>query len=468
MQKEVIAIFDIGKSNKKILLFDTDYHVVFEEDQKFDEIKDDDGFACDNIELIENWMTDTLLSILKTGKYHLAAVNFATYGASLMYLNEAKKRLTPVYNYLKPMPDGVLNGFYDNYGGVSEFSRITASPALEMLNSGLQILWLKKIKPDLYKQVKHILHFPQYLSLLFTGEVASEYTSIGCHTAMWNFDKQAYHQWLKDENIILPEPSSNSLLKNVVIGGAEVPVGVGIHDSSASIVPYLMSSKEKFILISTGTWCVFMNPFNADPLTREQLVNDTLCYLSTEQKQVKSSRLFLGHIHEVNAKRLSDHFNVPEKAYQSIKTDACMLKQLKDRNKDSRVFFKEGVPENYVDATIDLSIFATFEEGYHQLMIDLVDLSCKAIELIETKDNDTKALYISGGFAKNDLYVTLIANRLSGKKVYTSEISNATALGAALIVGKEVFKNKLPKIDLGLNEISGYITTNNSVLNFSE
>jgi len=179
MQKEVIAVFDIGKSNKKILLFDTDYRVVFEEDRRFDEIKDDDDYACDNIDVIEKWMTDTLSSILSTEKYHLAAVNFATYGASLMYLNEAKKRLTPVYNYLKPMPEEVLRGFYDKYNGIGEFSRITASPAMDMLNSGLQILWLKKIKPEIFKQVKHVVHFPQYLSLLFTGEVASEYTSIG-------------------------------------------------------------------------------------------------------------------------------------------------------------------------------------------------------------------------------------------------------------------------------------------------
>ena len=454
MQKEVIAIFDIGKSNKKILLFDADYHVVFEEDQRFDEIQDEDGYSCDNIELIENWMTETLLSILKAGKYQLVAVNFATYGASLMYLNEAKKRLTPVYNYLKPMPAGVLDGFYDKYGGISEFSRITASPAMDMLNSGLQILWLKKTKPELYKQVKHILHFPQYLSFLFTKEVASEYTSIGCHTAMWNFDKQAYHQWLKDEQISLPEPSPNSWVKNVALGDTEIPIGIGIHDSSASIVPYLMSSTEKFILISTGTWCIFMNPFNAEPLTKEQLVSDTLCYLSADQKQVKSSRLFLGHIHEVNAKRLSDHFNVADNAYKSVKTNADTLKKLKSSSKGSRVFFKNGVSEDYIDSTVDLSTFATYDEGYHQLMIDLVDLSCKAIELIEPANNDTKALYISGGFAKNDLYVKLIADRFPNQKVYTSEISNATALGAALVVGEKAFKTKLPFIDLGLNEIS--------------
>ena len=454
MQKEVIAVFDIGKSNKKILLFDSEYHVVFEEDKRFDEIKDEDDYSCDNIDVIEKWMTETLSSLLNTEKYHLTAVNFATYGASLMYLDAAKKRLTPVYNYLKPMPADVLEGFYDKYNGVGEFSRITASPAMDMLNSGLQILWLKKKKPEIFKHVKHVVHFPQYLSLLYTGEVVSEYTSIGCHTAMWNFDKQTYHRWLKDEQITLPEPSPNSLLKKVTIGGIEVPVGIGIHDSSASIVPYLMNSHEKFILISTGTWCIFMNPFNSEPLTQEQLISDTLCYLSAEQKQVKSSRLFLGHIHEVNEKRLSDYFKVSEKAYKSVKADDHILNQLKDRDMGNRVFFKEGVPANYIDSSVELSIFATFEEAYHQLMIDLVDLSCKALELIETKENDTKAFYISGGFTHNDLFVKLIADRFPDKKVYTSEISNATALGAALVVGEQAFKNKLPIIDLGLNEIA--------------
>jgi sugar (pentulose or hexulose) kinase len=453
MQKEVIAVFDIGKSNKKILLFDSDYQVVFEEDRRFDEIMDDDDYSCDNIEVIEKWMADTLSSILNTEKYHIVAVNFATYGASLMYLNEAKKRLTPVYNYLKPMPEEVLRGFYDKYDGVNEFSRITASPALDMLNSGLQILWLKKIKPEIFKDVKHVVHFPQYLSLLFTGEVASEYTSIGCHTAMWNFDKQTYHRWMEDEQITLPAPSPNNLLKAVQINGKDVNIGIGIHDSSASIVPYLMSSKENFILISTGTWCIFMNPFNPEPLTKAQLDSDSLCYLSADQKQVKSSRLFLGHIHEVNEKRLSDHFKVSDKAYKTVKADNSILNKLKTSSKGSRVFFKDGVPENYIDTSVDLSIFSTFEEAYHQLMIDLVDLSCKAIELIETKEKDTKAMYISGGFTNNDLYCKLIASRFPEIKVYTSEISNATALGAALVVGKEAFTKKLPAIDLGLIEI---------------
>ena len=74
-----------------------------------------------------------------------------------------------------------------NFGGVEEFSRQTASPALGMLNSGLQILWLKKHRAEIFKKVESIMHFPQYISYLLTNQVTSEYTSIGCHTAMWGF-----------------------------------------------------------------------------------------------------------------------------------------------------------------------------------------------------------------------------------------------------------------------------------------
>ena len=206
------------------------------------------------------------------------------------------------------MPEGVLEGFYESFGGVEEFSRQTASPALGMLNSGLQALWLKRKKPDVYARVRTILHFPQYLSYLFTGKKVSEYTSIGCHTAMWDFDNHVYHPWLQREGISLPQPVSNSVVSDVIIEKQLVKTGVGIHDSSASLVPYFKATKEQFMLLSTGTWCILMNPFNREPLTTEQLRKDSLCYMSIQQQQVKSSRLFMGHIHDVNVERLNSRF----------------------------------------------------------------------------------------------------------------------------------------------------------------
>ena len=44
MRKEVVLIFDVGKTNKKILLFDRQLNILHEEEVLFQEIPDEDGF----------------------------------------------------------------------------------------------------------------------------------------------------------------------------------------------------------------------------------------------------------------------------------------------------------------------------------------------------------------------------------------------------------------------------------------
>jgi sugar (pentulose or hexulose) kinase len=453
MIRNVIAVFDIGKTNKKILLFDEGVNVVFQEEQKFEEITDDDGFACDDIAKIESWMNKTIEDLCTNKDFNIKAVNFTTYGASLVYLDVKGRRLTPVYNYLKPMPEEVMDGFYQKYGGPVEFTRTTASPALEMLNSGLQILWLKKMKPDVFCNVKSILHFPQYLCHYFTGKISSEYTSIGCHTAMWDFNKMKYHKWLNDESIHLPPPIGNSTTYDVQLKMKPLKVGIGIHDSSSSLVPYLKNSDKQFMLLSTGTWCILMNPFNSEALTLDQLQKDTLCYLSVQQRQVKSSRLFLGHIHDVNATRISAHFNLPDAQYRKTKFNEELIKTLLLKNKNKRQFFIQGIPEDYIDTSIDLSVFTSYEEAYHQLIIDLTDLGMDSLKLITPGKDNTSEVYVSGGFARNDIFLRMLATRLKDKTVYTSEIDNSSALGAALVVWNSAFDSPLPNLDLGLNAV---------------
>jgi sugar (pentulose or hexulose) kinase len=449
MPVNVIAVFDIGKTNKKFLLFDADLKLIHQDEQKFSEIMDEEGFSCDEIGKIETWMKDCVSNVIQQGSYIIAAVNFTTYGASLMYIDAMGRALTPVYNYLKPMPAGVLEGFYESYGGLEEFSRKTASPSLGMLNSGLQALWLKRKKPEVYKNVDSVLHFPQYLAFRFTGSKVSEFTSIGCHTAMWDFDNNCYHPWMLKEEIPVPQPVSNSATTEVEIGKKKVKIGIGIHDSSASLVPYIKGTKEEFILISTGTWCIFMNPFNTEPLTMEQLRKDCLCYMSVNQQQVKSSRLFLGHIHDVNVERLNAHFGVDANLYKKVKPEPEIVARLLAKPAE-RVFFKNAIPADYIDTTVDLGRFSTFEEAYHQLVHDVVSLAMESLDLIIPANDKTKVVYISGGFARSELFVRFLATRLPDKKVYTSEVDNATALGAAMVVWESAFGGKMPQMDLSL------------------
>ena len=446
MKEVIIAVFDIGKTNKKLILFNESLKIVSETEEKFTEIKDDDGFDCDDIEQIEKWIKESVIKLVHSDVYDLKAVNFSTHGATLVYLDADGKRITPVYNYLKPIDERIPESIYKRHGGRDEFCRRTASPALGMLNSGMQILWLKTVKPDVFAKVKDILHFPQYLSYILTGKVYTEHTSIGCHTALWDFDKMDYHDWVKGLDFNLPEPVPVDTFNDVLIEGKSVQIGIGIHDSSASLAPYFYNN-NKFILISTGTWCICMNPFNEEILTSSQLDNDCLCYLSIERQPVKSSRLYLGHLHETAVRKITEHFNKPDFFYKKVKADKQLLSLLGTKYKEKKVFFQTGLNSRDLKDYIDLFEFTSPEEAYHQLMNELCQLTYEAISLVIPLTGEISNIYITGGFSRNELFQILIKKAFPSKKLYISEIANASALGAALVISGS---KHLP--DLGLTE----------------
>lgn len=453
MKEKVVAIFDIGKTNKKILLFNYDLKLISETEEKFAQIKDDDGFECDDIELIEKWIRKSALELVNSETYELTAINFATYGATLVYLDAQGKRLTPLYNYLKPIDENIPEDLYKKHGGKDEFCRRTASPALGMLNSGLQALWLKTEKPEIFCKIKHILHFPQYLSFLLTGKDYSEHTSIGCHTALWDFDNMDYHPWVEEEGLKVPEPVAVDTLNEIILNGKKIKVGIGIHDSSASLAPYFAANPDSFLLVSTGTWCINMNPFNQETLTAKQLSMNCLCYMSITKQPVKASRLFLGHMHDTAVKKMSAYFKIHENSFSLIKPDLRLLNKLRIKFENDKIFLNESNQSWELKEDADLFAFDNFIEGYHQLMIELSNLAIDSINLVIPENDDTQNIFITGGFSKNLLFLKMIASSFPDKKVFVSEVTNATALGAVSVILRSLEQDNSSLPDLGLIEV---------------
>jgi sugar (pentulose or hexulose) kinase len=103
-------------------------------------------------------------------------------------------------------------------------------------------------------------------------------------------------------------------------------------------------------------------------------------------------------------------------------------------------------------------MFGTFDEAYHWLMHDLVSLGMESLRLIIPANDKTKVVYVSGGFARNEIFVRLLAHWLPDKKVYTSEVDNATALGAAMVIWESAFGGGLPVSDLGLKKVTSDVS----------
>ena len=85
-------------------------------------------------------------------------------------------------------------------------------------------------------------------------------------------------------------------------------------------------------------------------------------------------------------------------------------------------------------------------------MFELTDLNKKSVDLILSPDDGVRNIYISGGFARNEIFIRLTASFYPEKRVFTSELDNSSALGAAMVVYEQGFNADTPEIDLGLKE----------------
>jgi len=448
--KKVTAVFDIGKTNKKFFLFDKNFKEVHKEYISFDEIEDEDGHPTENHPALQKWLKDVFNRILKINKYEIKAINFSTYGASFVHIDENGQPLTPLYNYTKPLPKSLINDFFQEYGPKDEFLKNTGCADLSMLNSGLQLYWLKKQKPEVFKKIKYALHLPQYLSYIFTGIPLSEYTSIGCHTALWDYSKKDYHAWVYKEDIdrILPPIVSTETSINMNYNGYRIKIGVGIHDSSAALLPYVRSIKKKFVLVSTGTWSIVFNPFTEKPISEDLNNRDALNYMRINGKPVKATRMFLGNEYKIQVAKLDKKFGVNEDYHRTVNFNYDTYFEI---IQDFKHCYKwESITDENMPKETKIS-YDKYEHAYHQLMTELVLLQIKCIKEALGDDNIAR-IYVDGGFSNNDIYIKLLSHYFRDKKLSTTDASLGSALGAAVSISDNKLNSKFLKENYALKK----------------
>ncbi|NJM26256.1 MAG: hypothetical protein HC859_12945 [Bacteroidia bacterium] len=144
---------------------------------------------------------------------------------------------------------------------------------------------------------------------------------------------------MSDENLERLLPPLN--VADYTVRHPEYPlkVGIGVHDSSAALMPYLVSRHTPFLLLSTGTWNICFNPFSDTPLTVDEMRHDCLCYLTYNGKPVKASRIFLGNEHDAQVQKLARYFRRDSDEIRSMNFDeACYHKLMMSDNRSRTVF----------------------------------------------------------------------------------------------------------------------------------
>lgn len=234
----------------------------------------------------------------------VAGISVTTHGAAAALIADDGSLAAPVLDYEHTGPDDCAG----SYDAIRPPFAETGSPRLSMgLNLGAQLHWQFKADPQLVGRVAHIVTYPQFWAHRLTGVFATDVTSLGCHTDLWNPHESRFSSL--SETLGIADKIARPRTPNDVLGPitAEVaqrtglspatPVLCGIHDSNASLLSHLLASAPPFSVVSTGTWVIAMavggRRVSLDP------ARDTLINVNAFGDAVPSARFMGGREHDL-------------------------------------------------------------------------------------------------------------------------------------------------------------------------
>ncbi|MRV76206.1 L-fuculose kinase [Duganella sp. FT92W] len=260
--KEATAILDIGKTNVKLVLLDAEGAVIGEA-RRANTIATDGPYPHHDTEGIRGWLLATLRGFASQAR--ITAIVPVTHGATAALVDD-KGLVLPVPDYEYALPGGGAH-----YDAVRPDFAATLSPALPAgLNLGRQLHWLATAYPAQFAQARHILMYPQYWAWLLSGVAASEVTSLGCHTDLWQPGHRQYSALVEKMGWKGQFPAMRNAwdilgtikpaLARQTGVSEECVIVCGIHDSNASLLRHLpaaggVESGPRAVL-STGTWVI--------------------------------------------------------------------------------------------------------------------------------------------------------------------------------------------------------------------
>jgi len=463
-----IAVIDIGMTNKKIALYDQSLNQLDAHYKNFDPLIVD-SLECHNLEEMENWFIEELKYF--AGKYPVKAVSISTHGATFVCTGKDGKAAVPcVYYTHEPsnISDEDFHGeFYKRFGKKEELQSRTGTPAFKaMINPAKGIYFIQKKYPDEFKNVTSVIPYPQYWGFRFTGNIAAETTYLGNHTYLWDQTDSRYsgvaHNLgiasLMPEKICKPWDVLGKITEDLARKTSlskDTIVTMGIHDSNSALLPHFAKKGTRgFILNSTGTWCVIMNPVEKYEFKPDELGKVVFFNISANGTPLKTA-IFLGGLEFETWSQLfsshhkrSDNPEWNENLYRSILKEKKLfllpeLTQGSGQFPDSRARITENGRNYYFDSLETAQkppCFSDYEKLFASLRISLVMQTITALKRAGL--DDACEIFTEGGFRKDESYSRLLSSALANK-VFLTDISEASALGAAMIA-----KMALKKISL--------------------
>jgi sugar (pentulose or hexulose) kinase len=407
MREQAIAVLDIGKTNAKLLAIDAAGRTLAATTRPCRVV---DG-ALDS-EAVWEWSLAGLRDLAV--RFDITAIVPVAHGAAGV-LVDAQGPVHPAIDY-EAIPPAAIDAEYD---ALRPAFAQTFSPRLPAgLNLGRQLYWIARTAPDALARATAFLTYPQYFAWRLSGVMASEATSLGCHTDLWRPDIGAPSDLVAQQgwNRLLP-PLRRAYDRlgrtRPELGLPSCDVLCGIHDSNAAYLGYLAGAKAPFAVVSTGTWVVCFNgqgdPAKLDP------ARDTLVNVDARGKPVTCARFMGGREYEMIAG-------------DAVPSETDLARIVARRAMALPSFAETGGPfpghKGHLVGTLDTpGARASAATLYLALMTrETLDLTGPATRI-----------YIDGAFVANPLYAPLLATLMPAHEIFVSSRTDGTASGAAIL-----------------------------------
>lgn len=435
MSEELRIVLDVGKTVAKISAWTVSGALV-ERFTRQNQVCTDDGRRVLDVGGIDSWLCETLSLI--AAKHRVEAIIPVGHGAAAAILRDGQLAIAPS-DYEASLPVACDRRYRQQRDEFPE----TGSPNLPQgLNLGSQLHQVDESYPDLLTAGSTIVTWAQYWGWRLTGVAATEVSSLGCHTDLWNPTTKSASAlamrrgWSK---LLAPLRAANEVLGTLSPEWAartglspKVKVYCGLHDSNAALMAargFAEIADHESTVLSTGTWFVAMrSPQPADgidigafPSSRDVLVN-----VAVDGRSVPSARFMGGReiqtLTGVDARRIDikpDQQALLDAVPDVLRAGAMVMPTFVPGcgPYPDRVGRWESQPEAHFAQRAAVSLYAAL----------IADAS---LDLIGSRDR----LLIEGRFAEAEVFVRALASLRPETSVYVSHAHGDVSYGALRVI----------------------------------
>lgn len=424
----VVVVLDVGKTHVKLLAISPEGEGVVDARQTGNRPLEMPPYLHVEVEHVFAWVVEALADFAQ--HFEIEAIVPTAYGSTAALIDDAGLVL-PMMDYEVVPPDDIKEAYAEI---APPFDEVCCPINPGGLTLARQLFWQSRRFADRFDRTRWILPAAQYWAWRLCGVVASEVTSLGAQTQLWNPQSNIPSRlaeregWCKKFPPLRKAfetlgPLRQTLARHIGRGASPPPsVLVGIHDSNANLARYRAAGIERFTLISSGTWLI---TFNSDlPLDRLDPDRDMVSNTDLEGRPVACTR-FMGGREYAEIAGEDGLFATPDIADASrlIARGTMALPSFTDSGgpfsgTGARGRIVGPPPQTPHERAALASLYVALVTGVD---LDLLDASGDVV--------------IDGSFADNRLFADLLAALRPDLSITVSRERDGTALGAAALWG---------------------------------